>query len=173
MPAPDISLEPWDQSGLALLHAMNTAEQMVHLGGPESDEKLLERHGRYLTYDTPGEVRMLRIVEAGENLGSIGYWETEWAGETAYETGWATLPGHHGRGIGSTAARQLLDLLRPEARHRYLYAYPLPANAGSNGICRKLGFELTGLADFEYPKGSVSPHNVWRLDLRAAPPPPA
>ena len=57
------------------------------------------------------------------------------------------------------------------ALHRYVYAYPTPDNAGSNGICRKLGFELTGVEDFEYPKGVVSPHNIWRLDLRAWLPP--
>jgi len=168
-----IRLEPWDDSGLALLRAMNGHEQMIHLGGPEPDEKLVERQTRYLTYDKPGEVRMLRIVEAGVNLGSIGYWETEWAGETAYETGWSVAPGHHGRGIGGAAALLLLGMLQGEARHRFLYAFPLPGNGGSNGICRKLGFELTGLADFEYPKGTVSPHNVWQLDLRVRPRQPA
>jgi RimJ/RimL family protein N-acetyltransferase len=162
-----ISLEPWDESGLALLRAMNTHEQMIHLGGPEPDEKLLERQARYLTYDTPGEVRMLRVVRAGVNVGSIGYWETEWGGETAYETGWCVVPGYHGQGIGGMAASLLLDVLRGEARHRFLYAFPLPGNGGSNGICRRLGFELTGVADFEYPKGTISPHNVWRLDLSA------
>ena len=36
---------------------------------------------------------------------------------------------------------------------------------------RKLGFELLGSADFEYPKGMLSPHNIWRLVLSAWSPP--
>ena len=41
----------------------------------------------------------------------------------------------------------------------------MPDNPGSNGICRKLGFELMGVEEAEYPKGVFAPHNVWRLDL--------
>jgi RimJ/RimL family protein N-acetyltransferase len=55
--------------------------------------------------------------------------------------------------------------LKPLARHRYVFAAPAPENAGSNGICRRLGFEFTSVEDVEYPKGVFSPHNVWRLDL--------
>ena len=49
----------WDESGLALLRAMNTPEQKRHLGGPESEARLLDRHARYLTYHRPGEVEVL------------------------------------------------------------------------------------------------------------------
>ncbi len=56
--------------------------------------------------------------------------------------------------------------LRPVARHPYVFAFPTPENPGSNGICRKLGFELIALEEVEYPKGVFAPHNIWRLDLR-------
>ena len=145
---------------------MNTAEQKRYLGGPESAEKVADRHRRYLTYHLPGESEMLRIAADGVVVGSIGYWETEHDGAQAYETGWEILAVAHGKGIGSRAAQMLVDRLRPLARHPSLYAFPSPDNSGSNGICRKVGFDLLGVEDFEYPKGVVTPHNIWRLNLR-------
>ncbi|MEQ1769873.1 MAG: GNAT family protein [Devosia sp.] len=165
-PSPAIALLPWDESGHALLRSMNTPEQKRYLGGPENAEKVDDRHARYLTYHLPGGSEMLRIAADGMVVGSIGYWETTHDGAQAYETGWEILAAAHGRGIGSQAAQMLVDRLRLVARHPVLYAYPSPDNAGSNGICRKLGFELLGVGDFEYPKGVVSTHNIWRLDLR-------
>ncbi|MBI4922955.1 MAG: GNAT family N-acetyltransferase [Devosia nanyangense] len=171
-PSPDsIALLPWDENGLHLLRAMNTPVQKVHLGGPESEEKLLDRHTRYLAYRQPGDTEMLRIAVEGETVGSIGYWQIERASEQGYETGWELLQAHHGRGFGSAAATALVARLKPVARHRYVFAFPTPENPGSNGICRKLGFELIALEDVEYPKGVVSPHNIWRLDLSAWLPP--
>lgn len=172
-PSDSIALLPWDESGLYLLRAMNTPAQKVHLGGPESEEKLLDRQARYLNYHLPGDTEMLRIARGGETVGSIGYWETERNGEAGYETGWELLQAHHGRGFGSAAAIALVARLKPVARHRYVFAFPTPENPGSNGICRKLGFELIALEDVEYPKGVVAPHNIWRLDLSAWLPPAA
>ena len=169
----NIDLFPWDDRGLALLRAMNTPEQKLHLGGPESEEKTLDRQARYLTYHQPGVGEMLMIGVAGEIVGSVGYWETERDGEKAYEAGWELLIAQHGRGIGGAATGALLARLRPVARYRYVLAYPTPDNPGSNGICRKLGFELIAVEDAEYPKGVFSLHNIWRLDLTNWTPPPA
>ena len=60
-----VDLLAWNESGLALLQAMNTPEQKIHLGGPESDAKTLDRHKRYLTYHHPGEDEMLMISVDG------------------------------------------------------------------------------------------------------------
>ena len=172
-PTPGITLLAWDESGLKLLRWMNTPDQKRHLGGPETEAKLLDRHTRYMTYHRPGDVEMLRISADGMIAGSVGYWEHEEAGEAAYEAGWELLPAFHGEGIGTRATAALLARLQPIARHRFVYAYPTPENAGSNGICRRLGFELTGVGDFEYPRGIFSPHNIWRLDLPGWLPPGA
>lgn len=161
-----MTLQPWDDSGLDLLRALNTPESKIHLGGPESEAKLLDRQARYMTYHTPSHTEMLRIAEDGVIVGSVGYWQSDQNGEPAYETGWEILPQFNGRGIGTRAAAALMQRLQPIARHRHVFAFPLPANAGSNGICRKLGFELIGVDDVEYPKGTWSPHNIWRLDLK-------
>lgn len=168
---PQIELMAWDERGLALLQAMNTPAQKLHLGGPESDTKTLDRQQRYLTYHQRGETEMLLISVDGEVAGSVGYWARDEEDERIYEMGWELLSAFHGRGLGTMAASALLQRLQPVAKHRYVYAYPTPANAGSNGICRKLGFELIGVDDFEYPKGVVSPHNIWRLDLPSWRPP--
>lgn len=161
-----IELLDWDDRGAALLEAMNAPEQMAHLGGPESAEKLKERQSRYLTYHQFGLCEMMLVALDGEVAGSVGYWETEWKGEAAYEAGWGVLPAYQGLGLGVSAIRLLMERLRPVAKHQYVFAFPTPANPGSNGICRKVGFELMGVEEAEYPKGVWAPHNVWRLDLR-------
>jgi RimJ/RimL family protein N-acetyltransferase len=166
-------LLPWDDTGLDLLRAMNTAEQKRHLGGAETAAKLAERHGRYLTYHRPGETEMLRIAVGGTVVGSIGYWEISRDGGMAYEAGWEILAAQHGRGYGAGAAQAVIARLRPIALHRYVFAFPTPDNPGSNGICRKLGFDLLGVEEAEYPRGVWAPHNVWRLDLRSDSPPMA
>ncbi len=159
-----LTLLPWDETGLALLRSMNTPDQKRHLGGTESEEKLLDRHARYLTYHRLGETEMLRIAVDGQVIGSIGYWAIERHGP-AYETGWEILVTHHGHGYGTAAARLLVERLKEVAQRPYLFAFPAPGNEGSNGICRKLGFELVGVEETEYPKGVWGPHNVWRLPL--------
>ena len=160
-----LELLPWDNTGYELLEACNTPEQTKYLGGPESESKLLDRQVRDLTYHRLGETEMMRIAVDGEVVGSVGYWEIERKGEKAYETGWAIVPAHQGRGLGANGTRAMMERLKPVAAHRYVFAFPTPENPGSNWICRKLGFELTGVEEAEYPKGIWAPHNVWRLDL--------
>ena len=139
-----------------------------HLGGPESAEKIAERHARYQRAVGPAS-RMFKIVDeaTGEAAGSVGYWEREWRGEQVYETGWSVLPAFQGRGIAAAATALAIDAARAERKHRFLHAYPSVDNAPSNAICRKLGFTLLGEAEFEYPKGSFMTCNDWRLDLFA------
>jgi hypothetical protein len=46
-----------------------------------------------------------------------------------------------------------------------VHAFPSVDNPPSNGICRKVGFELLGEERFEYPKGHRMQCNDWRLLL--------
>ena len=143
-----------------------------HLGGPETEQKLVERQAKYERGgDTgTGTGRMFKIVdeETGEGIGSVGYWERAVGDETVWETGWSVLPEHQGRGIASEATRLAIESVRAEGKHRWLHAYPSVDNGPSNAICRKLGFELLGASDFEYPPGHTMVCNDWRLDLFAA-----
>jgi RimJ/RimL family protein N-acetyltransferase len=60
---------------------------------------------------------------------------------------------------------QAVDLARVTRRQPALHAFPSVHNAPSNAICRKLGFELLGEVEFEYPKGHWAMSNDWRLAL--------
>ena len=69
-----IRLEPWGEDDLLLVEKlMGDPEMTTHLGGPESPEKLAERHERYLRAND-SKARMLKIVDdgTGEAVGSVG-----------------------------------------------------------------------------------------------------
>jgi RimJ/RimL family protein N-acetyltransferase len=140
-----------------------------HLGGPESSEKIAERHARYLRASNSNS-RMFKIVDeaTGDAAGSVGYWERDWRGGQVYETGWSVLPGFQGRGVAALATALVIDAAKAERKHRFLHAFPSIHNAPSNAICRKLGFALLEEVEFEYPKGSFMRCNDWRLDLFAS-----
>jgi RimJ/RimL family protein N-acetyltransferase len=135
------------------------------LGGPETPEKLADRQRRYAVPDSG----MFKIVdvETGMGVGSVGFWDREWGGQTVFETGWSVIPAFQGRGIAVEATRQAIELARDRRSHRWIEAFPDVANAASNAVCRKLGFELVGEQDFEYPPGTPIRCNEWRLDLLA------
>jgi RimJ/RimL family protein N-acetyltransferase len=169
---PEYRVEPWGEDDLPLLHRLlGDPAMMEHLGGPESPEKIEERHGRYLGGGDES-AKMFKVVEAatGESVGSVGYWERESHGRQVWETGWMVLPEFQGRGIATEATKQVIDLCRAEGTHRYLYAYPSVDNAPSNAICSKLGFELIDVEEYEYPNGSgnILRCNDWRFELFSA-----
>ncbi len=143
---------------------------MGHLGGPESPAKIAERQARYARGMSPGEGRVLKIVdtESGTPVGFVGYWESTLVEDEVYEIGWSVIPAFQGRGLAAAATAQAVSLARAERRHRFLHAFPSVDNRASNAICRKLGFELVGPCDIEYPPGRPMQANDWRLDLTAA-----
>jgi RimJ/RimL family protein N-acetyltransferase len=163
---PGIRLEAWTEADLSLLRAANTPEMTAHLGGPETEDKLISRHRRYLRDRDPGAGLMFTVVlPDGQRAGIIGYWERTWRDEPVYETGWSVMPGFQGRGIATTAARAVAEQARAQHRRRYLHAFPGAGHPASNAICRKAGFTLLGETDFEYPPGTVMRCNDWRLEL--------
>lgn len=165
-----VRLEPWGDGDLPLLKMLLGDPAMTeHLGGPESDEQLVKRHARYLRTNTQHN-RMFKIVVAatGAGVGSVGYWEHEWQGETIYEIGWSVLPAFQGCGIGTRATAQALAIACRDDLARSVHAFPSVDNPPSNAICRKLGFTLVGECDVEYPAGHLMRCNDWRFDLAAS-----
>jgi RimJ/RimL family protein N-acetyltransferase len=162
-----VRIEPWSEGDLDLLRRINAPEMMAHLGGPETDEQVVARHKRYVDLDGTG--MMYRVVLLPEKIpvGSIGYWEKHWQDQLVWEAGWHVLPGYQGRGIAVAATHEVAAAARAEKRHRYLHAFPSVANAPSNAVCRKAGFEFVGECDFEYPPGHPMRCNDWRIDLQA------
>jgi RimJ/RimL family protein N-acetyltransferase len=174
----DVHLEPWSESALGLLRRINTPQMRHHVGGPESEEKLLARHRRYLAMPETGRGCMFAILLGHEMVGSIAYHQRDWQGEQIYETGWNVLPPYQGRGIAAAAGTALIAIVHAAAhqpdRPRHLHAFPSVENAPSNTLCNRLGFTLLGACNFEYPPGSgtLMRSNDWRLDL-ADPTPPS
>ena len=170
-PAP-VRIEPWGAEDLPLLQkCLGDPAMTEHLGGPMSAESIAERQARYERLPGTGTGRMFKIVEAatGEGVGSVGYWERESSEGLVYETGWLVLPAFQGRGVATSATAQVIERARAERKHRFLYAYPAVDNAASNAICRKLGFTLIRVNEYEFPPGSgnILHCNDWRLDLFA------
>ena len=160
-----IRLEPWTPGNLALLERLLGDPAMItHLGGPETPGKIAERQARY-----EQDPRQLRIVDvaSGEGIGWVGYWEREWRDVDVFEIGWSVVPEFQGRGIAGAATRGALDAARAERYRRFVHAYPAVENGPSNSLCRKVGFELLGAHEFEYPPGSGTTMrcNDWRFDL--------
>lgn len=162
-----VRLEPWGAEDLWLLERLLGDPAMTeHLGGPESPQKLAERQSRY---EKPGS-RQFKIIAGGQAVGAVGYWEKDWLDQTVWEVGWLVLPEQQGRGYASVGMELLLRLVGDDpVKHPHVHAFPAVENAPSNAICRKLGFRLLGVKNFEYPAGSgnVMSCNDWRFELPA------
>jgi RimJ/RimL family protein N-acetyltransferase len=160
-----VHIEPWSTGDDNLLEQLNAPEMTVHVGGPESHEKLAERQSRYEKMNS----RQYKIVaEPGsESVGWVGYWEHDWRDAQVWEVGWAVVPSFQGRSIASSATTQLIEVARAEQRSRSMHAFPVIENAPSNAICRRLGFTLLGEVDFPGRRGGFVRCNDWRLDLFA------
>lgn len=164
-----LELRPWSEQDLGLLNRLlGDPRMMTHLGGPETPEQISARHGRYLAMQGQDQGEMLVILSDTQAVGSIGYWEREWQGETIWETGWSVVPEAQGRGAARAGLRALLERLRGVHRHRHLHAFPSVENAASNGLCGALGFSFLAEVHFEYPKDHFMSCNDWVFDLEAS-----
>lgn len=159
-----VELRPWSEGDLPVLQRANTPEMTAHLGGPESDDEVRERHRRYLRLNAAGEACMLRIDVDGEPAGGIGYWQTEHDGVPAYETGWSVEPRYQGRGVAGTALRQLTHRVAADGQRALLVAYPGAGNAASNALCRRAGFEHRESGTTPWRGGELT-FNTWVLDV--------
>lgn len=162
--AEQVRLVPWAEGDFWLLERTNSPEMTAHLGGPESEEKLVARHRRYVELSS-GRMYRVALVESGETVGSVGFWERTWQDCAIWETGWGILPEFQGRRLAAQAARAVMKEARAAGGHRYLHAFPSVEHTASNTVCRRAGFTLLGQAEFEYPKGHWITSNDWRFDL--------
>ena len=159
-----IELRRWSDDDLAVLRRANTPAMTTHLGGPESDAQVRERHARYLRLNDSGAACMMRIDVDGTPAGSIGYWETEHEGVPAFEAGWEVEPEWQGRGVAKEALRRLTRLVAADGRRGLLVAYPGVDNAGSNALCRAAGFAHHGSGTIPWRGGELT-FNTWVLDV--------
>lgn len=162
-----LTLRRWSADDLGLLRIANTAEMTAHLNGIETEQQLIERNERYLRLWRAGEARMFVIEDEHRRaVGSIGFWHADWRGESALEAGWFVVPDAQGGGVASRALRLLIEDVREHrGGRRFLVAFPSVTNPGSNGVCRRAGFELVGTFTEEF-RGAELVMNEWVLDLR-------
>ncbi len=161
-----ITIEPYSDGDLPLLEQLlGDPEMMEHLGGPESPEKIRQRHQRYLRL--PETDHMFTIVlNNDKRVGNIGYWKKHWRDQDVFETGWHIHSRYQGRGLATKAGELVIEFARAEHRYPFMHAFPSIDNPASNAICRKLGFTLLEECQFEYPPGNLLTVNDWQLVLR-------
>lgn len=167
-----VQLRPWGPGDLVVLERSNAPDMMDYLGGPETAEKLADRHTRYLRYWQTGEACMFRINtdESPGGVGVIGFWQTTWKDREVYEAGWSVETRHQGKGIAARALDSLLEFAggcasAPGGRS-LLVAFPRTDNARSNALCERAGLRWECEDDFEYPKGHPIWVNAWVARLR-------
>ncbi len=150
---------------------------MEHLGGPRSADDLEKTVARRAATEE-NDGAWFAIVVTGEDaapaqgpcrVGEIGMFRAERDGEQIDEVGWSLLPAYQGRGIARRALEQLLERLESERAPMTVVATPAVANAASNGLCRKLGFELVaeGIEITFRERRMIC--NEWRLRLPRSP----
>src|SRR6266550_1580850 len=172
---PDVAIRPYSEGDLPLLErALGDPRMTIHLGGPESAEKLRDRHKKFAAMSEDSSAGCIFVITTASEkalAGTVGYWEKEWDGQKVWETGWSVLPEFQGQGIATAATALVIRLVAKLRSYRYLMAFPSVRNDPSNAICRKLGFALLRESEFEYPPGSSSflRCNIWRLDLFPSP----
>jgi len=93
-------LRPWSADDLPVLERNNTPEMTVHLGGPESAEKVRDRHARYQRHWQEGVAWMFTARVDAEPVGLVGYWNITHEGREVYECAYGILPEFQGRGVG-------------------------------------------------------------------------
>lgn len=140
---------------------------MAELGGPLPREGI-EGKVRRDAGQAAGGTEWIKMIIPDETApdvvaGSVVLWSHEEGGAQLSEIGWMVLPEFQGRGIGKRAVRMLLELARGDGRWGAVHAFPGVSNAPSNGICRSLGFTLTGAQDITF-NGRVLRINHWVID---------
>jgi RimJ/RimL family protein N-acetyltransferase len=160
-----VDIRPWTDGDLSVLERNNTPEMTVHLGGPESAEKLVERHERYQRGWHEETAWMFTAWLGDEPVGLVGYWNRSHVGRDVYECAYGIFPEFQGRGLAAAAVTACLEHAAQHGVRDEMYAYPNVTNGPSNALCRRLGFELEGEQDFEYPKGHPIRANAWRYAL--------
>jgi RimJ/RimL family protein N-acetyltransferase len=120
----DMRLEPWDDRALDLERAANVPEMKVHLGGVETEQAMLDRHERIrgVVRDGKGSMFLVMLRDEPDPIGTVGYWEREWRGDTVYETGWKILPAFQGRGLAVAATVASVSDAAARGRRRWMHA---------------------------------------------------
>jgi RimJ/RimL family protein N-acetyltransferase len=147
---------------------------MAELGGPLPRAGIEDKVARDARSAADGTdwIKMIVPDESAPDVvaGNVVLWSHEEDdGTRISEIGWMVLPEFQGRGLGKRAVRMLLELAAEDGRWGLVHAFPATTNAPSNGICRSLGFELTGERDVTFA-GRALRSNCWVINPAAPSP---
>ncbi|WP_382304412.1 GNAT family N-acetyltransferase [Herbiconiux sp. UC225_62] len=158
------TIRPWAETDLPLLVRANAPAMTEYIGGPESEQKVLERHQKYLRFVKEEQAGIFAIELDGVPVGGVNWWQSRWNDEDTLETGWFVLPEAQGRGVAAAGAAAALDDARRRSERRHILAFPATANLPSNALCARLGFAHLGEEEFPY-RDTVLHVGVWSLHL--------
>ncbi|WP_378144874.1 GNAT family N-acetyltransferase [Cnuibacter sp. UC19_7] len=162
------TIRPWTDADLPLLVGANDPAMTAHLGGPETEQKVRERHAKYLSLVESREAGIFAIELDGVAVGCANWWQSEWHGEDVVEMGWFVVPEAQGRGVAVKGVAAVLDDAWRRADRRRVLAFPAVENVPSNRVCAHVGFERISEEDFPY-RDTVLRVAVWSLQLGAPP----
>lgn len=164
-----VEIRPYSEADKRILKStLGDSNETTHLGGPENEEKLQNRHKKYLALSKKPQTGCMFVITTGSQktpAGTVGYWERDWDEHKVWEIGWSVLPEYQRQGVATAATRLLIKYLTGLRSHRYIFSFPSVNNHPSNAICKNLGFTLIGGRDFEYPPGNILHCNIWKLHL--------
>ncbi|WP_035763198.1 GNAT family N-acetyltransferase [Arthrobacter sp. H20] len=161
-----VVLRRWTDEDLPVLQRSNTEEMTRYLGGPESNEKLLQRQVKNMRLWEAGEAHMFTVNTSWSRVpvGSVGYWKASNQNRDIYEAGWSIATQFQGRGLASNALEAcILDAAAQNDRNT-LFAFPRIDNVASNALCRRVGLIWQSEEDFEYPVGVPIRVNAWSVE---------
>lgn len=146
---------------------------MAGLGGPRRPEDMPEKVRTDVASVAGGSAWIKMIVpdDAPDAVaGTVTLWSHEADVGELSEIGWMVLPEFQGRGLAKRAVRAVLEMARDDGRWGRVHAFPGVTNAPSNGVCRSLGFHLTGEEEITFA-GAAMRVNHWVVDPRTDPAP--
>src|SRR5438094_8381449 len=109
----DVVMRPYSDGELPLLErTLGDPRMTTHLGGPESAEKLRDRHKKFASMSEDSSAGCVFVITIGSEkalAGTVGYWERDWDGHKEWETGWSVLPEFQGQGIAPAATAEIVE----------------------------------------------------------------
>jgi len=140
---------------------------LVYLGDPMPKEDVPQKLRSVVEGIARGDNWFFKVIldeQAGQAVGTVCVWDSEWEGQPVSEIGWGIFPEFQGQGLGSRAVAAVLEKARAENRWGVIHAFPAVSNGPSNGITRKLGFTLVGEGETEY-RGNRLHVNHWMIEV--------
>jgi RimJ/RimL family protein N-acetyltransferase len=161
-----ITLRPYGDDDLPLTEALESdPDVMRRLGGTVAADEAGRIHAKRMAGIARGDWYFTIHVDGASRIaGIIAIWQTPWEGGSVHEVGSMLFPEFQAQGIAANAFRILVDRGLAERKFTEIHGFAEVHNEPSNGIVRRLGFELLGECDLDY-EGRPLRCNHWVLRL--------